>query len=479
LPLKFSFINAAPYEGLSEREAQKSIASFPPLGLLYLASTLEQKSIEVSVLDQPAQGLTLNETVRWVEKEQPDILGFSTFSSSGRTAALISTKVKEKNPNILVVFGNHYATFNAERILNKYPSVDIVACGEGEDIVTDLANVFNKEENLKNVSGITFRNNGKITSTEERPLIEDLDAIPFPDRKLIDVDYHSFIAAAKIAPKKFTSIVSSRGCVYRCRFCSCTSFARNKWRSRSIGNIMEELHLLTSEGYKQFIFVDDSFTLNPKRVINLCRRIRKEKIDMEWICEGRVNNCSFEMLQEIQKAGCRVLYLGIESANQRILDYYDKRITPQQSEATVKAARRAGIDIIVGSFILGAPDETKAEIQNTIEFAKRIPIDFPQFNILGIFPGTDMWNEFNAKGFINEKQDYWETGIAISKIYPTPVTHTECEQMVKQGLYDFVGRPSYILKQAGRTMKSPYRIEILINNIMRIGEIRKSLRAIA
>ncbi len=476
--MKFSFINAAPYEGLDEREARKSIASFPPLGILYLASVLKERGVEVSVLDQPAKGLTTDETVNWVEKEKPDILGFSTFSSSGRTAAWISSKVKEKNPNILVVLGNHYATFNSKRILRKYPSVDIIVRGEGENTVVDLVNSMQNEDNLKKVSGITFRYNKNIISTHDRPLIRDLDSLPFPDRKLIDVDYHSFIAGANIAPKKFTSIVSSRGCVYRCRFCSCTSFARNKWRPRSIGNILEELHFLASEGYKQFVFVDDSFTLNQKRVVKLCREIRKERIEMDWICEGRVNNCSFEMLREIAKAGCKVLYLGIESANQRILDYYDKQITPQQSKDTVKAARKAEIDVIVGSFIVGAPDETKEEIQNTIEFAKRIPIDFPQFNILGVFPGTDLWNDLENKGFLDEREDYWETGIAVSQIYPTPVTLDECKQMIKQAFYDFIRQRSFILKQIVRTLKSPYRIEVLINNMRRIGEIKENLRII-
>jgi len=476
--LKFSFINAGPYEGLDEREARKSIASFPPLGILYLSSVLQEKGVvEVSVLDQPAKGFTIDETVNWIEKENPDILGFSTFSSSGRTAALIGKKVKEKNPNIVIVFGNHYATFNSERILRKYPSVDITVRGEGENTVIDLASCLANKGKLKKVQGITFRNNKSIISTPDRPLIRDLDSLPFPDRNLIDVDYHSMIAGVNVAPKKFTSIVSSRGCVYRCRFCSCTQFARNTWRPRSIENVLEELHFLASEGYKQFIFVDDSFTLNQKRVIKLCRGMRKEKIGMEWICEGRVDNCSYEMLREIAKAGCKVLYFGIESANQRILNYYNKQITPQQSKTAVKKARKAGIDVIVGSFIVGAPDETKEEIQNTIDFAKQIPIDFPQFNILGVYPGTDIWKEFEMKGF-NGGEEYWETGIAVSEICPTAVPLHETKQMIHQAFYDFVNRPSFVLKQIARTLKSSYRMQILMNSLSRIREIRENIRSI-
>jgi radical SAM superfamily enzyme YgiQ (UPF0313 family) len=476
--MKFSFVNASPNEGLDERERRKSIASWPPLGILYLATVLAERDIEVSVLDQPAKGFTVEETVNWVEKENPDVLGFSTFASSGRTAALISNKVKEKNTNIIIVFGNYYATFNPERILRKYPSVDIIARGEGENTILELVNCLRTKESLKKVRGITFRNGKSIISTPEQPLIRDLDSLPFPDRKLIDVDYHSIIAGANVAPKKFTSIVSSRGCVYKCRFCCCTQFARNMWRPRSVKNTLDELHFLASEGYKQFIFVDDSFTLNQKRVIQLCRAMRKEKIDMDWICEGRVDNCSYEMLREIAKAGCKILYFGIESANQRILNYYNKQTTPQQSKAAVRTARKAGIDVVVGSFIVGAPDETREEIQNTINLAKQMPIDIPQFNILGVYPGTSIWNEFEAKGLLRGGE-YWETGIAVSEICPTAVPFNEIRQMIHDAFYHFVRRPSFILEQMVRTLRSSYRIKISISNLSRINDIRKNIQSIA
>ena len=444
---------------------------------MYLATVLKERGIKVSALDQPAKGFTIKETVKWVEKEDPDILGFSTFSSSGRTAAFISDEVKKKNPNITIVFGNYYATFNPERILRKYPSVDIIARGEGENTVIDLVNCLRNKGKLKEVLGITFRNKNRTVSTLDRPLIKNLDSLPFPERKLIDSEYHCMVVGANVAPKKFTSIVSSRGCVYRCRFCSCRQFARTTWRPRSAKNTLEELHFLASEGYKQFIFVDDSFTLNQKRVIKLCRSMRKEKISMEWICEGRVDSCSYEMLREIAKAGCKVLYFGIESANQRILNYYNKQTTPKQSENAVRTARKAGIDVIVGSFIVGAPDETREEIRNTIEFAKKIPIDFPQFNVLGVYPGTDIWNEFKMKELLNT-EEHWETGITVSEICPTAVPLDEIKEVIHQAFYDFVRRPSFILKQLARTLKSTYRTQLLTNNLSRIGEIRESIRSI-
>jgi radical SAM superfamily enzyme YgiQ (UPF0313 family) len=476
--MKFSFVNAGPNAGLDEREGKKAVGAWPPLGVLYLAAVLKEKGVEVSVLDQAAKGLTIRETVSWIRAENPDVLGFSTFATSGRTAALISNEVKKENPNVTIVFGNYYATFNPERILRKYPSVDVIVRGEGEQTVVDLASCFENRGRLKDVLGISFRDGSNVASTGERPLIQDLDCLPFPDRALIDETYHSVIAGANVAPRKFTSLVSSRGCVYRCRFCCCTQFARNKWRPRSVKNTLEELCFLASEGYEQFVFVDDSFTANPKNVIRLCREMRKEKLDMEWICEGRVDNASYEMFWETAKAGCRILYFGIESANQRILNYYNKRITPEQSKTAVRTARRAGADVIVGSFIVGAPDETREEIRNTIEFASRIPIDLPQFNILGVFPGTDIWNELEAKGIL-KGGDYWETGIGVSEIYPTAVPYREIRQMIHDGFYRFARRPSFISKQMARLVKSSYRVRIVVNNLGRVGGVIEGIRSVA
>jgi radical SAM superfamily enzyme YgiQ (UPF0313 family) len=476
--MKVALINAGPNPDLDERERKKAIASFPPLGILYLAAILEEKGAEVSVLDQPAEGLTTDETVDWVNKEDPDMVGFSTFGSSGRTAAKTSGKLKEKNPNLTVVFGNQYATFNSERILGKYDSVDIVVRGEGERTIVELAKCLDRKGKLKKVNGIAFRREGRVVSTPDRPLIRDLDSLPFPNRSLIDTEYHCVIGGANVAPKKFTSIVSSRGCVYQCRFCTCTQFARNRWRPRSVQSTLEELQFLSNEGYRQFIFVDDSFTANQRRVIKLCRKMRDQKIDMEWICEGRVDNCSFEMLREMAKAGCRILYFGIESANQRILDYFNKGTNPKQSEAAVRKARKAGIDVIIGSFIVGAPDETRAEIKNTVEFAKRIPIDLPQFNILGIYPGTALWEEFEAKGLV-KNEEHWETGISVADICSSAVPTDEIKKLIHQGFYDFVRRPSFISKQIARTMKSSYRMGVVIHNLSEIGEIREGVRSVA
>ena len=473
--MKFSFVNPSENKLVSYRK-KKVIATalLPPLGIIYLATILRERGIEVSVLDQPAKGFTVEETVKWVKTEDPDLLGFSTCAKSSRTASEISKEVKKNNPNILIVFGNHFATFNTERILRKYPAVDLIVRGEGETTVIDLVNCLKNKRKLKNIQGISFNHNGKVVSTPDRPLIDDINSIPFPDRDLLDVEYKAQLAGAQLGRKKFTSIVSSRGCTYSCRFCGCSQISKRRWRPRSVENTIEELLYLRSEGYQQFLFVDDNLTLSQKRMIKLCKRIRQEKLNIEWSCEGRVDHCSYEMMKELHRAGCQAILFGIESANQRILDYYNKQITTQQSKNAVKTARKAGIDMIAGSFIIGALDETREEMQNTFQFAKQLPIDFPKFNFLRAYPGTEIWNELIMKGHLNE-ENHWETGVLVSKLSSSTVPFHKIRQMTYSALAKHIRRPRYIIEQIFRLLWSSYRREILRTNLSRFSAIRNTL----
>jgi radical SAM superfamily enzyme YgiQ (UPF0313 family) len=471
--MKVSFINPRPNELHTTM-----LNSSPPLGILYIASMLRNAGIEVSALDQGSGAYSMKQVVDWIMKENPDILGFSTLLSSSFTAPKIAKEIKKKNPNIVILFGNHHATFNAERILLKYPYVDIVVRGEGEQTCFELVNCLSEKKCLKEVLGITFRLNNQIISNPDRPLLNDIDSLPFPERDLLQDEYHNTTIGIKVAPKKFTSVLSSRGCPFKCRFCSCTNFTHNLWRSRSIPNILEELHFLVSQGYKQIMFVDDNFTLNQKRVIELCHRMRKEKIDLEWICEGRVNQSSYIMFQEMVKAGCRMMYFGIESASQKVLDYYNKGINPKQTERAVANARKAGVDVIVGSLIIGAPNETKDDIDKTLRFTQRLKIDIPQINILEVFPGNAIWEEFINKGLLNEEK-YWETGVCIPEIYPNAVPLNELWQILHNYYKSYLRRPQYILKQILLTMRSLYRLNVVFNNISRTKTIVDSINNLA
>jgi len=181
------------------------------------------------------------------------------------------------------------------------------------------------------------------------------------------------------------------------------------------------------------------------------------------------------MFREMVKAGCKILYFGVESANQRILNYYKKGITPEQSRAAVKKARKAGVDVIVGSFIVGAPDETKKEVENTLRFVHELDIDVPQLNILGAFTGTDLWREMISKGWINE-ETMWETGAYVADISPHAVPFNELRQMVLEYFKGFYLRSETLTKEFLRTFRSSYRMGGLIKNLPRLSEIAESVQ---
>ena len=448
--------------------------AWPPLGILYCAGVLQEAGIEVSLLDQPATRFSLDQAVGWVRRESPDVVGFSVLLSAAKEAPKIAERVKAENPDITVVFGSHHSTFNAERILWKYPFVDVVVRGEGEFTCVEVARCVEEQKGLDKVKGVTFRKNGRVVSNPDRPLNMDVDCLPFPDRDLAGVEYTSAIFGVKINSKKFTTLLSSRGCPFNCSFCGIRKFTRRVWRPRSVENVVAELEHLHSQGYEQFLFADDNFTLDAKRVSRLCRSIKKTGMDIEWFCDSRVDHASYDMFRDMVKAGCRCIFFGIESGNQRILDYYKKGITLEQSERAVGKARKAGVDIVVGSFIVGAPDETRREIVNTLKFANRLDIDIPDVNILGAQSGTDVWNDLVAKGFLDEEEQ-WEDEICIPKDVPTPVPYEEVRSLVFEYFRAFYLNPKQLLTELLRTSKSSFRIAAAINNMPSFPQLVENL----
>jgi radical SAM superfamily enzyme YgiQ (UPF0313 family) len=181
------------------------------------------------------------------------------------------------------------------------------------------------------------------------------------------------------------------------------------------------------------------------------------------------------MFREMVKAGCKILYFGVESANPRILNYYKKGITPDQSRSAVSKARKAGVDVIVGSFIVGAPDETRSEVQNTLKFALELDIDVPQLNVLGAFTGTDLWREMVSKRWIDEDA-MWETGAYVPNISPHAVPFDEIRTMIINYFKGFYLRPELLTKEIMRTLKSSYRFLGLVNNVARFGEITETVQ---
>ena len=263
---------------------------------------------------------------------------------------------------------------------------------------------------------------------------------------------------------KFTLIATSRGCPYKCKFCGVHLVANSKgiWRPRSVENVIEELLFLQSQGYQEFSFVDDCFTVQRNRTISLCHKMKKENIDMIWSCEGRIDQGTREVLRTMRNANCYHLLLGIESANQRILDYYNKGITPEMTRKVVKNVKKAGIENVAGLFVVGAPDETVKEIIHTLRFGLELDLTFVQFQLLHILLGSELWIESVEKGLINEASD-WNKYVIAADVYPTSVKRATIENLIDKAFIEFLSRPKFFLREIFRTVKSPYRLQSLFN----------------
>ncbi len=461
--MKICFINPAPLSYIIERGNEKS-GAYPPLGILSIIAYLKQNGYEHCYLfDQHATKIQTKYLLELIKSINPNVIGFNSLTdiSMALRSVYIAQKVKKWNPNVKVIFGNYHATFNHYRILQKYPFIDICVRGEGEKTFLEILEKLERSKKLNDIKGITYRDyNGRIRINEERPLIKNLDELPFPDRTALrDVKYCQNYGGLNASYGKFTTIQSSRGCTFNCSFCSQAKVSHQKWRAKSIDRVIEELQYLEELGYTNLYWVDDNFTNIPKRTIELCRAIRKNHLDFVWLSEQRVDLVERKLIQEMRKAGCRTLSLGIESANQRILDYFNKRITPEMSKDAARTVKNAGIDFIMGAFIIGAPTETLTEIKRTLSFAFQLDIDFPQFHIFGAIPGTDVWNRLVEKGKIDPEK-YWETGV---KTLEVPLEMVEKE--TREAYVKFLTRSGFILDQFRRTLTSRHRLKIFLSNL--------------
>lgn len=423
----------------------------PPLGLLYVAAVLQEEGHVVEIIDMNGEpDLTRRELAHRIRASQAELIGLSTLSQTFRTVAGVARLCKEELPETPIVLGGYSATFNHDRILRQYDQFDFVVRQEGEETARELAaELETSAPEFSHIRGLTYRENGHIRVNENRPPIEDLDALPFPAYELVaHVNYGAF-GGLRISRGRLGSLLTSRGCPYRCTFCSCSAFTSATIRWRSPANVVDELEYLVDRfGIREYAVVDDIFTLNKEHVLAICRLIREHGLDLEWYCEGRVNQADEAMFREMAAAGCRAIFLGIESCVNRILKYYKKGLTYEMAQAAAKKAQRAGLDV-VGSFILGAPVETVEEMWATVRGAAALDIDFADFNVLRLTRGMPLWEELVREGVLDDEA--WEDAISGFDIHPE-VSGMDHAKLLRQFHRAYYLRGRFLLRQLRRTL---------------------------
>jgi len=378
--------------------------SQPPLGLAMVATVLEKNGYLVKILDLPALRLFENSLPAIIRREKPDVVGITAMTPTISSAVSVAKKVKESDSNITVVLGGAHATILPEETLQSTPEIDIIVRGEGEQTTLELVKALEKDpSNINHILGITYRKGDSMKSNPPRAPILDLDVLPFPAFHLLPIRRYRlhppFGRRTPVMP-----IITSRGCPYRCIFCSKSVFGK-KYRSNSSAYVVDEIrHLNEKFGVKEIKFYDDVFTLDKKRVIAISRQLKEQEIDIPWTCETRVNLVDRELLGVMKDAGCYMIAYGVESGNQGVLNSLKKDITLEQAIKAFKLTHEAGIET-VAYFMIGSLGETPKTIMETIKFAKKLDPDFVQFSISTPYPGTRLYCLAVKEGYVPEKWD--------------------------------------------------------------------------
>jgi len=425
----------------------------PPLGLAYLASITRELGCDVKIIDSLAEDLTLRDIKAKITKFYPDVVGVTATTSMIYDAYDVAAVAKEVNPNAMVVIGGPHATFMASEILQECKHIDVVVRGEGELTFRELLMKLMKNDwDFRDVLGITYRVNDKVRENPPRPLIQNLDYVPLPAYDLLPMDRY------RIGKLKFGAIITSRGCPYTCVFCSSSLQFGKKWRGHSVDRVLDELRILRYEyGRQEIEFLDDTFTLNKKRVLAIAEKIIEEGLDITWSASSRVNTFSREVGSAMNRAGAHTIYFGIESGSERTLEFIDKRITKEQAMDAAKAAKESGLRAL-GSFIIGFPYETEEDIRATIKFSNKVGVDLAQFTIATPYPGTKLWDLAIKENLLLTRnwRKFTTVDVVMKNLYLTPEkikklflwAYLNFYLNPKRALEDLIKNKGFILRRA-------------------------------
>jgi radical SAM superfamily enzyme YgiQ (UPF0313 family) len=409
------------YKGLS-----KVKVNYPPLGLCYLASVIRHK-YNVKIIDLQIENMNFQYYANYVLQQNPDYIGITSTTVAIHNAARIAKIIKSKKNSITIILGGPHITALPKKTMEIFPFFDIGIIGEAEITFKKLLNNLENNLDLKATKGLVIRKKNKIILCPKRDYISNLNDLPFPAFDLLP-DFTNYGGSQFIdfENRKTFRLITSRGCPHICSFCDKNIFGK-KYRAHNAEYIMSMIKVLYNKHkIRHIYFSDDNFTLLKKRVIKLCNKIIKEKLDLSWACNARVDQVDLNLLKQMKKAGCHHIAYGIESGSQIILDILKKGITLKQVKDAIKNTNKAGIEAR-GNFILGCPGETRATIKKTIKFAQNLDLNTFKLSFFTPFPGTEIYNNiykydsfkldwkklskynpvFVPKGFTKKELDYY------------------------------------------------------------------------
>lgn len=410
----------------------------PPLGISYIAAVLEQNEIDVKIIDASALEMDWDELEKEIEKSSPDVVAITALTPTIGQSLQSARIAKNVLPESTVILGGYHPTFTFKELLEN-DFLDVIIIGEGEYTMLELIQALENGSDLQKVNGIATRD----FVTLPRKIIEDLDNLPFPARHLLPMDEY------KILNIKLPTgtMISGRGCPYQCSFCSSASMHGKKLRMRSAKNVVDEMeHLSNDHHTKMIAFMDDTFTVNKKRVEEICDEIKKRNLDVFWGCTTRVDTLSHSMLQKMSDSGCITLFMGVESADQQILDNVNKKITINKVKNAFELARNYDIRTIA-SVVLGMPGDSKENILKTIKFVKNLNPNYAIFSLATPYPGTSFYKQAVSENLI--KINDWSKYTLLNPVIDTmDCSLEELKNLQRKAFRSFYLRPGYLIRQS-------------------------------
>jgi len=457
MPLPILLANA-PYS-LKERYGVFSFlgSTLPNLGLLMLGAVLRKAGNKVKIIDAPAQNLGLEEVVKEIKEDKPQVMGLTAVTPSILKTAKLASIIKDIYPHMQIVIGGPHFTALPEQTLRDYPAFDYGVLGEGEESIVDLVEALSGKKDIQDVAGIAFRGNGNVKINLPRETIQDLDALPFPAWDLLKgfpSQYHPAVFKYKRFPS--TYIVSSRGCPNKCIFCDTSAFG-HKIRFHSPEYILGMIkYLINNFRIRDIIFEDDQFLIDRNRVEQICLGLQENNFKLSWSCSARVNSVNdLELLKLMRRSGCWLINYGIESCNQQILNSAKKLITVNQIEQAVRLTHKAGI-LSKGYFIFGLPGETAQTMLETIKFAKRLPLNDISVFMLTPFPGTEIYEQL--QGYSLSKDDFEKMNILNVIYVPKGLSKEKLIDCQSRFIREFYLRPRIIGNYITRFIRNPHNL---------------------
>lgn len=381
--------------------------SFPPVGLTYLASCVREKEHSVYIYDFQVESQNFLDFIKYY---QPDIIGITCQTATFYSTIKLTKDIKIDFPKTPIVVGGAHPSYRPRDFFEKNYEVDIVVRGEGEITFLEILYYYqNHHCELKDIKGISYKQNDQIFDNPPRELIKNLDTLPLPAIDLLPLEkYH-------VSPDNYLGgqvglITTSRGCPYGCIFCACKSAFNRTYRAWSLDKVFEEIkYYIENYNISQLWIMDDCFTLDRKRTFEFCERMIATGYNkkVRWWCQSRADLADEKLLKKMKEAGCMILSFGIESGVQRILDGIAKKINKNQIKKTVKLAKKVGLDPR-GSFILGLPGESFIDSLKTICFGLSLPLAQAKFGTATPFPGSELWDIAVADGQVKEQGENWD-----------------------------------------------------------------------